>query len=211
MEVGEMRRALMDSTIHVVAQGDFDKATTRAISSGAGLNDAYIYRLFDSKRGLFKATFSHLDKRLCSMLLRYMPIIEVSSMDMQKRCWMYFSHVWEKVLSDYEKCFYFMRYYHSAYFSDCSSEERKKDYKLVIERLTPVFKPNVDVWFELNVIFDIAFATALKVVRGYIPHDKATAKKVFNLICLVENSKLVSLQTHSKVTSIEEIERMHIS
>jgi AcrR family transcriptional regulator len=207
MEVREKRRALMDSTIHVVAQGDFDGATTRAISSGAGLNDAYIYRLFGSKENLFKTTFLDLCRKMSSTLLRNMPILTWENIDLKERCWIYFSRIWERVSSNCDECLFFIRYYNSAYFKDCSSEERKKEYEPFIQKVSSFFERGIDVWTEINWIFDIIFAAAIKVARGDIANDEATAQSVFEMICLMESSKMRLPCSDTYVMQFNNIER----
>lgn len=44
-----IRQAFIQSAIRVVARVGLDKTTTKAIAADAGLNEAYIYRCFESK------------------------------------------------------------------------------------------------------------------------------------------------------------------
>ena len=54
MTQDEMRLALLDSTVRIIAKDGLDKATTRSIAQAAQLNEAYIYRFFNDKEDLFK-------------------------------------------------------------------------------------------------------------------------------------------------------------
>ena len=58
MKQDDLRQALIDGTIHVIAQNGLDKATTKAISNATGINEVYIYRLFENKEKLFEKTVS---------------------------------------------------------------------------------------------------------------------------------------------------------
>ena len=71
----DIRERLIDNTIHLVAEGGFEKATTRAIASGSPdllpevrMNESYIYRLFGGKTQLYDTAFSRLDNQLFTSL-----------------------------------------------------------------------------------------------------------------------------------------------
>lgn len=61
----ERRQSLIDATIDVVAQLNYDQATTALIAKAAGVNEAMIYHHFSSKTELQLATLDYLiDYRL---------------------------------------------------------------------------------------------------------------------------------------------------
>lgn len=51
------KQAFIESAIRVVAREGLDKATTKAIAADAGLNEAYIYRCFESKEAMLRDAF----------------------------------------------------------------------------------------------------------------------------------------------------------
>jgi hypothetical protein len=61
MKQDELRRRLIDGTIHVIAQDGLDKATTKQIGIETSINQAYIYRCFEDKEDMLKKTFEELD------------------------------------------------------------------------------------------------------------------------------------------------------
>ena len=64
MKQDELRRRLIDGTIHVIAQDGLDKATTKQIGIETSINQAYIYRCFENKEDMLKKTFEELDDEL---------------------------------------------------------------------------------------------------------------------------------------------------
>ena len=70
----EIKELLIENAIHLIAEGGFEKATTKALTycgdqlPAVEMNEVYIYRLFGSKENLYEAAFARLDAEL-SMLL----------------------------------------------------------------------------------------------------------------------------------------------
>lgn len=94
MKQDDLRQALIDGTIHVIAQNGLDKATTKAISNATGINEVYIYRLFKNKENLFKKAFEHLDKQLLDKCLLHIDVMYMGEMDYETRCRIYFLAMW---------------------------------------------------------------------------------------------------------------------
>lgn len=63
-----MRRTFLESTVRVVAQYGLERTTTKLISTEANLNEAYIYRCFESKEMLLREAFLEEDKRFVQLL-----------------------------------------------------------------------------------------------------------------------------------------------
>lgn len=55
--LNEVREALLNSTVRIVAQYGLERTTTKLIAADAQINEAYIYRCYDSKDSLLQATF----------------------------------------------------------------------------------------------------------------------------------------------------------
>ena len=69
MSPQETRQTLIAKTISVIANEGLDKTTTKAITQGTGINEAYIYRNFKSKEDLLSKTFDELDEELVNKSL----------------------------------------------------------------------------------------------------------------------------------------------
>ena len=55
--LNEVRKALLNSTVRIVAQYGLERTTTKLIAADAQINEAYIYRCYDSKIRFFKQHF----------------------------------------------------------------------------------------------------------------------------------------------------------
>lgn len=176
-----MRQKLMESAIHVVATEGIHKATTKAIANHSGVNEVYIYRLFEDKDDLLAQTFSLIDRELIACILKYEPIMKMPAIEIEERCYIFFKSCWRSIL-DYDKCSYFIKYYYSHYYNSYSPLKRRKAYSTVIESFTPAFKEGTDVWRIFNRILDIVYSTIIKILRGEIPDNDETAEDVFGVL-----------------------------
>ena len=181
MKKENMRQKLIESAIHVVAAEGIHKATTKAISTHSGINEVYIYRLFEDKDDLFAQTFAFIDNELIKHILKYEPIMKIQGIDYKERCNIFFKSCWNSIL-DYDKCSFFIKYYYSHYFNSYSLQKRKQAYFNVIECFTPAFKEGTDVWRIFNRILDIVYSSIIKILRGEIPDDDEAAEDVFKVL-----------------------------
>lgn len=182
MASSDMRKAFIDSAIHVVASEGIDRTTTKALASSADLNEVYIYRIFGGKENLLRVTFDVLDLQFRDCLLRHIDVMYDTSLTMKERSWKFFNLVWDFIFSDKEKCLFFIRYYHSRFFDDYSIMDRRKTYQDVMDKFIPAFKKDIDVWLLLNHIFDVLFASAIKILRNEVENDERMAINTFALI-----------------------------
>ncbi len=182
MMQAERKLALLGSTISVIARDGLDKTTTRAIATEANLNEAYIYRLFDSKEDLLKQVFTTLDNELVSKIFLHLPVMNMKSMDFETRCYTLFFLCWRFILGNKDKCLCFIRYYYSPYFKKYSYDEHNKRYQKVLEKMTPAFREKSNVWMLLNHILNTMLAFAVKVFNGDIKDNDDTAEHVFLVI-----------------------------
>ena len=181
MKKEDLRQTLIESAIHVVAADGIHKATTKAIATHSGINEVYIYRIFNDKEDLFAQTFSAIDEELISCILKYVPIMDISGIEIEERCYIFFKSCWNNIL-DYDKCSFFIKYYYSHYYNTYSPLKRRAAYSKVIERFKPAFKNGTDVWHMFNRILDIVYSTIIKILRHEIPDDEKTAEEVFRVV-----------------------------
>ena len=84
MKRENVKCALINSAIDVIATQGLDKATTKLIANVAGLNEVYIYRNFNDKEDLFVKVFEYLDdnsfslKSFLHILLKLNPLFYFS-------------------------------------------------------------------------------------------------------------------------------------
>ena len=66
----EIKELLIENAIHLIAEGGFEKATTKELTHCGGqlpdfkMNEVYIYRFFKSKENLYEAAFVRFDTEL---------------------------------------------------------------------------------------------------------------------------------------------------
>ncbi len=182
MKQDAIRQGLIDGTIRVIANEGLDKASTKQIGLATNINEAYIYRCFKGKEDLFAQTFAFLDDELVSKTLQSLPVMYMTEMDFETRCRIYFTSIWNFLLGNREKCLTYMRYYYSPYFLKYSATEQEKRFKPLVEKFSPAFKDEANVWMILNHIFNVMLDFVIKVHNGYISGDDDYVEHVFRIV-----------------------------
>lgn len=182
MKQDDLRQALIDGAIHVIAQNGLDKATTKAISHATSINEVYIYRLFENKEKLFEKAFEHLDKQLLDKCLLHIDVMYMREMDYETRCRIYFLAMWRFLVGNKDEIFMYVRYYYSPYFTRYSADEHKKRFAPLIEKFRLAFKDEADVWMILNHILNVMLDFAVKVHNDQMPKEDNYAEHVFRVI-----------------------------
>lgn len=177
-----MRKMLIERTIVVVANEGLDKTTTKAIANGMGINEGYIYRHFADKTELLAKTFDMLDEEFITQVVRHLPIMYMHGLALELRCRMLFEAVWKFLLGNKEKCFTYVRYYYSPYFSRYSADGHKERCASLIDTFQVAFKEEADVWMILNHILNVMLYFAIKVHNDEIPKDNDYSEHVFRII-----------------------------
>ena len=182
MKQDEIRRGLIDGTIHVIAKEGLDGASTKQIGLATSINEAYIYRCFEDKEDMFAKTFASLDDELVNKAMQHVPVMYMQEMEYEMRCWVFFTSVWKFLLGNRDKCLAFIRYYYSPYFQRYSEEEHKKRYLPLVDKFRDAFRDEANVWMILNHILTTMLDFAVKVYDGAVPDNDDTAEHVFRLI-----------------------------
>ena len=182
MSPQDMRGTLIERTIQVVASDGIDKATTKAIVAGTGINEAYIYRRFLSKDDLLARSFENVEQGLVDNILKHMDVMSVRELDYETRCRAFFMRVWKFMLGNKEKCLFYVRYYYSPYFLEYSIKEHMERYKPVVEEFKLAFTEETDAWMILNHILNVMLDFAVKVHNGQMPDEDIYAELVFRVV-----------------------------
>ena len=147
-----MRKFFVDNTIRLIAEGGFENATTRAITtsgnapSGLKPNEAYIYRLFGSKENLYAECFKELDRELFDSFYSAISLIGDLSVDVEKRLLDFFRMAWSFTLGNEVRCRCYVRYYYSIYFKGESLEEHRRCFTGIVSTVTPLFIEEADAY-----------------------------------------------------------------
>lgn len=122
----EIKRALINSTIHTISNLGIDHAITKLLAQNANVNEVYIYRIFGGKEELFREAFTFIDENLSAAILGFLPLVYNSHLPMRMRFKKIFEKVWEYALADKESCSFFIRYYYSRCYTADMSIKRKQ-------------------------------------------------------------------------------------
>lgn len=182
MKQDEIRRRLIDGTIHVIAREGLDGASTKQIGLATSINEAYIYRCFEDKEDMFAKTFASLDDELVAKAMQHVCVMYMHELEYETRCRFFFNSVWKFLLGNRDKCLAFIRYYYSPYFSRYSAEEHKKRYLPLVDKFKDAFRQESNVWMILNHILTTMLDFAVKVFDGAVPNTDKTAEHVFRLV-----------------------------
>ena len=182
MNPQEVRTTLIAQTISVIANHGLDKTTTKAIVTGTGINEAYIYRYFAGKEDLMSKAFDALDDELVEKVLEYLPAMYEEVLSTEQCCRNYFFPVWEFLLASREKCLAFVRYFYSTYYTKLSADGHHQRFAVVEEKFSAAFIDEADVWMILNHILNIMLGFAVMVHNGQMPEDDDYSEHVFRVI-----------------------------
>ncbi|MBO5014294.1 MAG: TetR/AcrR family transcriptional regulator [Bacteroidaceae bacterium] len=182
MSPQDMKETLLARTIEVIANEGLDKTTTKAITAGTGINEAYIYRHFSDKEDLLAKAFDRLDEELVTKTMQHVDIMYVQEMEYEMRCRFFFGAVWKFMLGNRNKCLAFVRYYYSPYFKRYSYEAHKRRYAPLVEKFCDAFRDEADVWMILNHILNVMLDFAVKVHNDQMPNEDDYSEHVFRVI-----------------------------
>ena len=182
MKHRNVRDRLIENTIKVIAANGLDKTTTKAIVSGTGINEAYIYRDFADKEDLFVHVFDKLDDALQAKLMQHLPLMSMRELKRELRCRMYFDAVWKFLLGSKENCLAYVQYYYSPYFNKYSVKRHRQRYQPLIEKFSKEFVEEADVWMILNHILNVLLDFAVMVHNDHMSKEDAYAEHVFRVV-----------------------------
>ena len=184
----ELRELLIGNTIRLIAEGGFEKATTKEITYGGGtipglkMNEVYIYRVFGSKEALYEAVFISLDNELVTAFQRGVNAIGGFSGDTKAKLFEFFNRAWEFILGNEEKCRCYVRYYYSVYFTGRSFEAHKLLFKGIVSEMEPLFKKEADVVSILHSVFTALFDFGIRVYNGDLQDNEINRPHIFNVL-----------------------------
>ena len=188
----EVRQLLIDNTIHLVAEGGFERATTKEITFCGGslpdlkMNEVYIYRLFGSKENLYEQTFIYLDKELIAAIRSGAKFADGFEQATKEKLHTVFVTAWQFITSNEERCRCYVRYYYSAYFKGRSQEQHLKLFEEMITRLLPIFKDGADTMAILHCVFTATFDFAIRVYNGELENSEQNQDHIFNVLyCMI--------------------------
>lgn len=184
----QIRDALIENTIHLIAVGGFEKATTRNIAqynaeaTGLTLNDAYIYRIFGSKEALYEEAFCRLNDELFSAVCRKLDVTEFSDLPVKEDMYYLLEGLWNFLLRSEERCRCYVRYYYSIYLKETSLRRHREGFAVVVGRMKEFFKEEADVNAILHNVLTTMLSFAIRVYNGELTNTQTNAQHIYNVI-----------------------------
>ena len=184
----EIKELLIKNAIHLIAEGGFEKATTKELTHSGGnlpnlkMNQVYIYRFFKSKEELYEAAFIFLDNELYRAFKNGVEIIGGFVGCGKEKLNKFFSMAWQFVMSNEERCRCYVIYYYSNYFKGKSREAHRQLFAGIEEEMTPLFKDEADVNSILHSAFTALFDFAIRVYNGELEDNEINRPHIFNVL-----------------------------
>lgn len=185
----EIKDLLISNAIHLIAEGGFEKATTKELTHSGGdlpdlkMNEVYIYRIFGSKENLYSEAFLCLDKELYDAFKKGVSLV-LGSGDgsREEKMYKFFLLAWKFLLGNEERCRCYVRYYYSIYFRGDSLVAHKKLFNGMIADLSPMFKEEADVEAILHSVLTAMFDFCIRVYNGDLDDSDENRPHVFNVL-----------------------------
>ena len=184
----EVKELLISNAIHLIAEGGFENATTKALTHGGGhltdfkMNEVYIYRFFGSKEQLYESVFLRLDSELFYVFRDGIKVVGDLDGPTKEKFYKFFLMVWHFILGNEERCRCYVRYYYSIYFKGDSRSAHKKLMGSIVEDIAPMFKEEADVFSILHSVFTALFDFAIRVYNGELEDNEITRPHIFNVL-----------------------------
>lgn len=182
MSSPEMRETLIERTIAVIANDGLDKTTTKAITAGTGINEAYIYRHFVDKDDLLVNAFEEMDELLARRVMKNISVMYLSGLEYELRCRAFFEEIWRFLLDNRENCLAYVQYYYSPYFSKFSAENHRLRYAPIIEKFSGAFREEADVEMILNHILNVMLDFAVMVHNDRMSDNDDYTEHIFRVL-----------------------------
>ena len=179
----DMRQLLIESAIRVVAREGLDKATTKAIAADAGLNEAYIYRCFESKEALLRDAFHMEDVSFSCFFRQQLPMMHDKSAPWKDRAFRLWSVSWRFILERRDDYCFYLRYYYSANCRKYAYQEHLECFQELFAVMRQAFRPDGNVDMLLHQVFDTMLSFAARVIGGEMLDNDETTRWAFEQIC----------------------------
>ena len=184
----KIKELLVNNAIHLIAEGGFEKATTKELAYCGGalpgfkMNEVYIYRFFGSKNNLYEAAFVVLDKELYAAFCNAVKAIGGFEDNPKEKFFKFFSEAWRFILGNEERFRYYVRYYYSIYYTSSSVNAHKKLFASIETEVTPLFKEEADVHSILHSVFIALLDFAIRVYNKDLEDNEKNRPHIFNVL-----------------------------
>lgn len=177
-----MRHDLMDGAIVAVAQRGMEGLTTRAISAQSKLNEAYIYRYFLDRDDLLRKAFLRWDARMFDTFCQYHDELKEEEGDYEIRVRHFFDKCWSFMLSDFDSCKFYLRFYSSTLFNADVLADHYRVCDRLFSRVRDRFLEGVDSEMLMQHIFSTTIGYVMSVATGLIQDSEEMRAKIFSIL-----------------------------
>lgn len=184
----EIKEILISNAIHLIAEGGFEMATTKALTTAGGapegfkMNEVYIYRIFGSKEKLYEAAFLTLDNELYNAFRTALEAVGGFSEDAKERLFKFFTMAWDFILGNEERFRCYVRYYYSVYFKGPAQKAHKKHFDAMLAAISPLFIEDAAAGSVLHSTFITLLNFAVQVYNEDLPNDEHTRAHAFKVL-----------------------------
>ena len=204
----DIKSLLISNAIHLIAEGGFEKATTKELTyykgnlPGAKMNEVYIYRLFGGKESVYEAAFVYLDNELYDVFQGGMKAIGDFGVHTKKKLYEFFLMAWNFVLKNEERLRCYVRYYYSVYFKGESLEKHNRHFDAIVESFSPLFIEEADVKSIMHSVFTALLDFAIRVYNGELENNDINVPHIFNVLYCMMMTYLKSPEKGSSNTQL---------
>ena len=184
----EIRETLVNNAIRLIAEGGFEKATTKALtysgeqSPDITMNEVYIYRFFGGKEGLYETAFVKLDTELLLALREAVSTADDIKIDTKNKLYNIFLRSWRFVLRNEANCRCYVRYYYSVYFNGPALKKHNKHFDVIVNAFSPLFIEEADVRSIMHSVLTALLDFAVRVYNGDLEDSDVNTPHVFNVL-----------------------------
>ena len=184
----EIKELLISNTIRLIAEGGFEKATTKEITHCGGslpdvkMNEVYIYRIFGSKENLYEFAFARLDNDLYRAFRAGAASVGGFEGGSREKICRFVKLAWRFILGNENNCRCYVRYYYSVYFKGNSLEAHKRLFENMISEIAPAFKEEADVASIMHSVFTTMLDFGVRVYNGDLEDNEDSCEHVCNVV-----------------------------
>ena len=184
----DVKLFLINNAIHLIAEGGFEKATTKEITycraplPGMKMNEVYIYRLFGSKERLYEEVFIQLDRELFLAFRNAVRSVGDFESDPKAGLYQLFVKGWAFILGNEERCRCYVRCYYSVYFKGHALDVHREHFDETVNDIAPIFKDEADVSAIMHSVFTMMFDFCIRVYNGQLEDNEENRPHVFNML-----------------------------
>ncbi len=184
----EIKELLISNAIHLIAEGGFEKATTKELTHCGGtipgfkMNEVYIYRIFGSKENLYAAAFQRINDELYYAFLSGVEAVGSFEGALREKFYEFFLMAWNFILGNEERCRCYVRYYYSIYLKDASLEAYNVHFDRIVDKFRHLFRNEADVNAIMHSVFTALFDFAIRVYNGELEDSEINRPHIFNVL-----------------------------